>query len=121
MGRITTHILDTAHGCPAQGVRLTLSRLDGETRLLVKEAVTNHDGRADAPLLEGAALTVGVYEIIFHIGAYFAQTASAGVGASAGPAFLDLIPLRFGVADAGAHYHVPLLVTPWSFSTYRGS
>lgn len=116
MGRLTTHILDTANGRPAEGVRIELCRLDGETRVHLKDAVTNHDGRVDAPLLDGPAFTPGIYELSFHIGGYFAA------GEAHDPLrFLDVIPLRFGVRDAQAHYHVPLLVTPWSFSTYRGS
>jgi 5-hydroxyisourate hydrolase len=117
MGRVTTHILDTAAGRPAAGVRVTVARVEGETRVTLGDAVTNHDGRVDAPLLEGETLTPGVYELCFHVGAYFAGTA----GLHDPLAFLDVVPLRFGVADATAHYHVPLLVTPWSYATYRGS
>ena len=116
MGRLTTHVLDTANGRPAAGVRVTVSRRDGERSERLASAETNADGRVDAPLLEGVALVPGVYEIAFHIGAYFAAT-----GAHDPLSFLDVVPLRFGVADPDAHYHVPLLVTPWSYSTYRGS
>ncbi len=114
MGYLTTHVLDLVSGRPAAGMALTVSRVvDGATRQLV-EAVTNGDGRVDAPLLEGAAFDPGIYQIEFHVGAFF--------NAPAGPrAFLDIVPLRFGVDESDGHYHVPLLVTPWSYSTYRGS
>ena len=117
MGRLTTHVLDTAHGKPAAHLEVRLFRLDGEDRAVVKSIRTNADGRADAPLLEGEALTPGVYELEFHVGAYF-----AGLGLNLPePGFLDMVPVRFGVADAGGHYHVPLLVSPFGYSTYRGS
>lgn len=119
-GRLTTHILDTAHGRPAAGVQLELARLDpvsGERRVL-KATRTNADGRTDAPLLEGEEMTAGVYEIVFEVGEYFAGE-SGRVG-SARP-FLDSVPVRFGIADSSAHYHVPLLASPWSYTTYRGS
>lgn len=115
MGRVTTHVLDTAAGKPAAGLKVVLSRLDGTPTVLV-EAVTNTDGRLDKPLLEGTAFAPGTYEIMFHVGDYFR---SKGV-ALPKPAFLDLVPLRFGVAE-DTHYHVPLLVSPYAFSTYRGS
>lgn len=106
-GRLTTHVLDTAAGRPAGGIPVTLRR-DG--RVLAR-AVTNADGRTDAPLLDGAGLTPGVYELEFEVGAHFAAT----------PGFLDRVPVRFTVADPGQAYHVPLLVSPWAYSTYRGS
>ena len=113
---LSTHVLDTARGRPAAGIPLTLVRLDGETRTLLKEAVTNRDGRTDAPLIERGALAAGTFELSFRVARYFADV--PGVGQ---PPFLDLITLRFQVIDAGSHYHVPLLVSPWSYSTYRGS
>lgn len=117
MGKLTTHVLDTANGYPAAGMRLELWRVDGERRERVLETVTNDDGRCDAPLLQGDALRAGRYELVFDAGAYFAR-----LGAKVPePPFLDRIPLAFGIADPAAHYHVPLLVSPWSFSTYRGS
>ena len=125
MGKLTTHILDTAHGKPASGVRIViLAERDGAW-LELGTASTNADGRCDAPLLQGAALSVGRYRLVFHIGPYFrAQMRAEGQaqGQAAEPlAFLDEVPVEFGVSDAAAHYHVPLLVTPWSYSTYRGS
>lgn len=118
MGRLTTHVLDTSSGLPAAGLALALWALDrdGGRRLLV-ETRTNSDGRVDAPLLEGATFVPGTYELIFGVGAYFR---SRGLVLPE-PAFLDEIPLRFGVADASGHLHVPLLVSPYGFATYRGS
>lgn len=117
MGRLTTHILDTAHGRPGADIAIALFRLEGGRRIELGRFRSNADGRCDAPLLEGAALTVGEYELEFAAGDYFA---AAGV-ALPSPRFLDVVVLRFGIADASAHYHVPLLVSPWSYSTYRGS
>lgn len=117
MGRLTTHVLDTARGKPAAGVRITLYRNLGERYALIGDTLTNADGRCDAPLLEGAAFTPGRYRLLFGVGEYFA---AQGV-ALPDPPFVDEIPLDVGVADATAHYHVPLLVSPWSYSTYRGS
>ena len=116
MGRLTTHVLDTASGRPADGLRIELDRLDGGRRR-VAEAVTNADGRCDAPLLQGAAFVPGVYELTFHAGSYFD---AQGLDLPE-PKFLDQVPIRFGIADAGAHYHVPLLISPFACSTYRGS
>jgi hydroxyisourate hydrolase len=114
MGRLTTHVLDTARGHPAAAVEIELWRIAGdERRALVAAARTNADGRTDAPLLADADFTAGVYELVFAVGPYFA---AAGT-----PPFLDRVPVRFGVADPAAHYHVPLLVSPWAYSTYRGS
>lgn len=117
MGRLTTHVLDTSLGCPGQGIRIEVYRLEAESRTLLKELITNADGRCDAPVLEGDALSVGEYELVFHAGDYFRNQGNE----EGGLRFLDIIPLRFGVADASQHYHVPLLVTPYSYSTYRGS
>ncbi|NHR08739.1 hydroxyisourate hydrolase [Chromobacterium haemolyticum] len=117
MGKLTTHVLDTMHGKPAAGVRCQLYRLDGEQRLLLDEATTNRDGRCEHPLLEGEQLRAGVYELLFHAGDYFA---AQGVKLPE-PRFLDQVALRFGVAKADENYHVPLVLTPWSYSTYRGS
>jgi 5-hydroxyisourate hydrolase len=115
LGRLTTHILDTANGCPAEGVGIRLFVRDGERRQ-VASTVSNADGRTDEPLLAGEAMAAGCYELEFDIGPYFAAR-----GMDAGePPFLDTVVLRFSVA-AGEHYHVPLLASPWSYSTYRGS
>jgi len=117
MGKLSTHVLDTAHGRPAAGVAIELYALaEGERRLL-KQDVTNRDGRCDAPLLDGAAFQAGQYELVFAAGDYF-----AGQGADLPqPRFIDRVTIAFGVADASQNYHVPLVVTPWSYSTYRGS
>lgn len=116
-GRLTTHVLDTAHGRPGMGIGVALYRLDGDNRTLVTETRTNTDGRCDAPLLAGDAFRPGTYELVFATGAYFR---TAGVVLT-DPPFLDQVPIRFGIAHADQHYHVPLLVSPWSYSTYRGS
>ena len=115
MGRITTHVLDTAAGRPAAGLKVVLSRLDG-TPAVVTEAVTNADGRCERPLLDGAAFVPGSYEIAFHVGDYFRRTGATLPDLP----FLDVVPVRFGVTN-DAHYHVPLLVSPFAYSTYRGS
>lgn len=115
MGRLTTHVLDTALGVPARGLRIELFRL-GDAREKLAEAVTNDDGRVDAPLLEGAAFRPGAYELVFHAGAYLDATGQT----TSEPKFLDVIPLRFGIAEDG-HYHVPLLLSAFAYSTYRGS
>lgn len=116
MGKLSTHVLDTAHGRPAAHVAIELYAVDGERRLLAR-AMTNTDGRCDAPLLEGEALRAGRYELVFAAGDYFA---AQGV-AVAEPRFIDRVTIAFGVADPDQHYHVPLVMTPWSYSTYRGS
>ena len=118
-GQLTTHVLDTAHGRPAAGLTIELWALTGpgDGRRLLKTVQTNADGRTAAPLLAGDTLTVGVYELVFAVGDYFAAQ-DPGLPA---PPFLDRVPVRFGVADPGAHYHVPLLASPWAYSTYRGS
>jgi 5-hydroxyisourate hydrolase len=117
-GYLTTHVLDTAQGQPAAGVEIELWRLVGvENRQLINHARTNADGRTDAPLIPQGQLATGTYELIFHIGAYFA----AQPVAQADPPFLDHVPVRFAIVDPDAHYHVPLLVSPWAYSTYRGS
>ena len=117
MGKLTTHVLDTMNGCPAAGMRVRLYALGGEAATLVKEIALNHDGRADAPLLEGDALRPGMYRLLFEVAPYFR---GRGV-ALPEPPFLGSVPLDFGIADTAAHYHVPLLASPWAYSTYRGS
>jgi len=117
MGRLTTHVLDTARGLPASGITVTLYRNLGERYALIRDAVTNADGRCDEPLLEGAAFAPGRYRLLFAMGAYFAKAGFA----LPDPPFVGDVVLDFGIAEAAAHYHVPLLVSPWSWSTYRGS
>ena len=122
MGRLTTHVLDTARGCPAEGIAVTLWGFgaDGVQRPdPLARAVTNADGRVDAPLLDGEAFAAGSYMIEFAYGAYMDATGQAPRGGD--PKFLDQIVIRFGVASADQHYHVPLLVSPYGYSTYRGS
>ena len=115
MGRLTTHVLDTASGRPAAGL-VVAPQLDGDANCL-KTVTTNGDGRLDAPVLEGDAFTPGTYELRFCAGDYL-----RGLGIElTEPAFLDVIPVRFGIADASQHYHVPLLLSPYGYSTYRGS
>ncbi|SFI33240.1 5-hydroxyisourate hydrolase [Paenibacillus sp. UNC496MF] len=110
-GRLTTHVLDTSRGVPAAGLRIRLMALaEGLAARLVAEAKTNADGRVDRPLLADGELEAGIYELRFDVGAYFGDRA-----------FLDVVPVRFVVTDPGAHYHVPLLVAPFGYSTYRGS
>ena len=116
MGRLTTHVLDTAQGCPAAAVGIELYRVDAQ-RQLVRKDHTNLDGRLDAPILDADDFITGVYELVFQAGDYF-RTCNLELPE---PAFVDEVVLRFGIADADAHYHVPLLVSPWSYSTYRGS
>jgi len=117
MGRLTTHVLDTANGKPGAGMRVRLYRKDGADYALLKDLATNADGRCDAPLLEAEAFTEGQYRLVFSAGRHFAALGTR----LAQPSFVDEVTLDFGVADAGAHYHVPLLVSPYSYSTYRGS
>jgi len=117
MGRLTTHVLDTASGKPAAGVKIEFSVLDGTIWKPLKTVVTNADGRTDEPLMTGEAMRSGQFQLLFHIGDYFRHS---GV-ALADPPFIDRIPLHFGIADTNAHYHVPLLASPWAYSTYRGS
>jgi 5-hydroxyisourate hydrolase len=121
MGRLSTHVLDTAKGKPAAGVRIMLYRISGQSHRKIKEVVTNADGRTDTPLLEGKDLTEGTYELVFCAGDYLRASGQVGGQAGEGVLFLDEIPIRFGVPDADGHYHVPLLISPFGYSTYRGS
>jgi 5-hydroxyisourate hydrolase len=116
-GRLTTHVLDTARGKPAAGVKIALYRVSGNSHRKIAETVTNADGRTDAPMLAGKDFTEGSYELVFFAGDYLRASGQAGEGVL----FLDQIPIRFGVPDAGQHYHVPLLISPFAYSTYRGS
>jgi 5-hydroxyisourate hydrolase len=115
--KLSTHVLDTTHGHPAQGMKVELWSLEDEERTLLTTARTNADGRTDTPLLSSEEMQVGQYEIVFFVGEYFA----AKGGALPKIRFLDKVPVRFGISDPGASYHVPLLCTAWSYSTYRGS
>ncbi len=116
MGRLSTHVLDTASGVPAAGMRIDLQRGAAAAAVTLKSLVANTDGRADGPLLEGPELSPGAYQLVFHVGAYFKGRGHPDAGK-----FLDLVPVAFNVSDAEGNYHVPLLVSPWSYATYRGS
>lgn len=116
-GWLSTHVLDTANGCPAGGMLIELFEIKTDARERLKSMVTNADGRIDEHVLDAAEMRTGVFELLFHAGAYFAAKGTS----LPEPPFLDQIPIRFGIADAGTHYHVPLLVSPWAFSSYRGS
>ena len=115
-GLLTTHVLDTANGKPAAGMSIDLFAVHGEHRTPLKSVQTNADGRTDGPLLPREEIATGLYEIVFDVAGYF-----AGEKDLPAPPFLGRVPIRFGIADPEAHYHVPLLVSPWSYSTYRGS
>jgi 5-hydroxyisourate hydrolase len=115
-GLLTTHVLDTANGKPASGMSVELFTMDGEDRIPIKSVQTNADGRTDEPLLPREEFAAGLYEIVFDVAGYFERDMGLP-----DPPFLGHVPIRFGIADPDAHYHVPLLVSPWSYSTYRGS
>ena len=115
--KLSTHVLDTAHGSPAQGMKIELWSLAGGKPALLKTVHTNADGRTDAPLLQADEMKIGEYELMFHLGDYFAPKVSD----TAKIRFLNKVPIRFGIADTNASYHVPLLCSPWAYSTYRGS
>ena len=117
MGHLSTHVLDTANGCPAGGMRITLQRLDATGPVTLKALALNHDGRADGPLLNAAEMAVGRYRLLFEVAPYFRARGAE----LPDPPFIDTVQLDFGIAAADGHYHVPLLVSPWSYSTYRGS
>lgn len=116
-GYVTTHVLDAARGCPAPDLQIEVWRIKGEARDLLRSLTTNADGRTDTPAIDRGEVQAGVYELVFHVGAYL----DSHFGVAEGQRFLDLVPIRFGVADTGMHYHVPLLLSPFSYSTYRGS
>lgn len=116
-GHLTTHVLDTAKGLPAAGLTVELFRIDDAVRLLLATVTTNADGRTDGPILPAAQFLPGTYELVFHVGDYLDRAH----GSSAGPRFLDLVPVRFVIGDGAAHYHVPLLLAPFGYATYRGS
>ncbi len=114
---LTTHVLDTANGCPAASVSVALYRIDNDNRQLLQQTVTNADGRTDQPLISEDAQLPGQYELVFEVAEYFRNQGNA----LDDPPFLDQVVLRFAIAHPDQHYHVPLLVSPWSYSTYRGS
>ena len=116
-GYLTTHVLDTARGCPAQGLRIALYEITGDTRRKLAETETNADGRTNSPILPQEDFKTGSYELVFYAGDYLRATGQAAED----PLFLDQVPIRFGMSDADAHYHVPLLLSPYGYSTYRGS
>ena len=116
-GYLTTHVLDTARGCPAADLRIELFRLEGAERTALADLRTNADGRTDTPILPADAFATGTYELVFHAGPYLRATTRD----LPDPPFLDMVPIRFGMSDGDAHYHVPLLLSPYGFSTYRGS
>lgn len=115
-GFLTTHVLDTARGCPAEAIEITLYRVSGNSHRKIGEAVTNADGRTDTPILPEKDFKTGTYELVFHAGEYLRASGLAGDA----PFFLDQVPIRFGMSE-NAHYHVPLLLSPYGYSTYRGS
>lgn len=116
-GFLTTHVLDTGQGVPAAGMEITLYRLDGGARQQIRTMTTNADGRTDSPILPREEFTTGYYELEFRAGAYLDASGAPGTE----PRFLDIIPIRFGISDPDSHYHVPLLISPFGYSTYRGS
>lgn len=116
-GWLSTHVLDTGRGMPAAGLRIGLYRVSGNSHRKLLEVETNGDGRTDAPLLKGKDFTLGSYELVFHAGDYLRATGQVREEVL----FLDQVPIRFGISDAAAHYHVPLLLSPYGYSTYRGS
>ncbi|WP_050929213.1 hydroxyisourate hydrolase [Aestuariivita boseongensis] len=116
-GYLTTHVLDTARGVPAAGLAIRLYAIDGQARRLLAEMVTNDDGRTDSPILPKGEFATGTYELEFEAGAYLTASGTRAED----PRFLDVVPIRFGISDADAHYHVPLLLSPFGYSTYRGS
>ncbi|SMX44864.1 hydroxyisourate hydrolase [Actibacterium lipolyticum] len=116
-GYLTTHVLDTARGVPAAGINIALYRVSGNSHRKIAEAVTNADGRTDSPILPDGKFKAGQYELIFFTGDYLRSTGQV----TGENLFLDTVPIRFGVDDDTAHYHVPLLLSPFGYSTYRGS
>lgn len=116
-GYLTTHVLDTARGCPAAGLKIALFHMSGDSRRKIAEAVTNADGRTATPILPATQFRTGSYELVFFAGDYLRASGQAG----AEPLFLDQVPIRFGISDPEAHYHVPLLLSPFGYATYRGS
>ncbi|ALC82267.1 MULTISPECIES: hydroxyisourate hydrolase [Bacillus] len=117
MGQLTTHILDLTHGIPASRVKIELYSIEQSNRSLLANSITNKDGRVDKPLLSEEKMVSGEYELLFYIGDYFKEKETP----LPDPPFLNVVSVRFGIADPGSHYHVPLLVSPWGYQVYRGS
>jgi 5-hydroxyisourate hydrolase len=117
LAKLSTHVLDTANGCPAQGMKIELWSIEGDARKLLKSVRTNSDGRTEQPLLSAQEMSAGQYELVFYAGDYF----TAKGGSPPAQRFLDQVPVRFGISDTNASCHVPLLVSPWAYTTYRGS
>jgi 5-hydroxyisourate hydrolase len=117
MGKLTTHVLDAAHGCPGSAIQIELYQVNGDSLQLLANALTNSDGRCDTPLLQGDDYHTGVYQLQFHVGDYYRARGTSVTE----PAFLEVVVLRFGIDATQEHFHVPLLVSPYSYSTYRGS
>lgn len=117
MGKLTTHVLDTAAGRPAAGMRIDFAAAEPDGLRTIRTLHTNAEGRTDQPLLDGDAMRAGEFELLFHVADYYRREGRA----LADPPFLGCVPIRFAIADPGAHYHVPLLCSPWAYSTYRGS
>ena len=118
MAKLSTHVLDTANGCPADGMKIDFVRAPGAGETVLKSVVTNHDGRTDELLLSAEQMEAGEYELRFNVGGYFAARSNSS---ATDPAFLNVVPVRFTITDPQQGYHVPLVCSPWSFSTYRGS
>lgn len=116
-GYLTTHVLDTARGCPAAGIRIVLYRVTGMNHAKIAEAITNADGRTDSPILPKGKFAPGIFELVFFAGDYLDASGTPPES----PRFLDEIPIRFGISDGASHYHVPLLLSPFGYATYRGS
>jgi 5-hydroxyisourate hydrolase len=115
-GKLSTHVLNTSAGIPASGMRIELHRLENGNKIAISDRVTNRDGRTDVPMLSGNAMIAGKYRLLFHVADYFRSVATLDAGK-----FLDVVPILFVIEDPAANYHVPLLVSPWAYSTYRGS
>ena len=116
-GKLSTHVLDTSLGRPAAGIKIELSKIESTAKILIKTTTTNTDGRCDLPLLQGAEMQLGEYELLFDVASYF----DAQKHALSEPLFLSKIPIHFRIFDSDQNYHIPLLLSPWSYSTYRGS
>tara|TARA_B100000029_G_scaffold433742_1_gene446738 strand:+ start:216 stop:569 length:354 start_codon:yes stop_codon:yes gene_type:complete len=117
MGKLTTHVLDTSAGKPASGIHIELLKLEGKEKVKITNIKTNSDGRCDTPLINGDDFLPGEYELVFHVGAFFERTNKSEIV----PEFLNIVPVRFKIVDCSENYHVPLLISPFGYTTYRGS